>query len=386
MIFRPRVCGDRGIFGLAFRFERGLFDVNVLGRLLDTDQPFRPLEPRLPGHGRKTSILVVDDEPAVLALISHQLASEFEVTTSPNAENAKQLCGKRVFDVVMTDLHLPDASGMHLLDWINRNSPTSARILVTGTARLQDAADAINCCRVHRLILKPWRSEDLVNHLRDVEKAQQLERNHEQLLTDMRALNAELEQRVQERTQDLKVMNQILGKMALTDPLTGLPNRRAIDIVARKEMLRRSRVNAPIALGLVDADRFKQINTQHLLSGGDHVLAHLGKILQRSVRATDSVGRVGGEEFLVIAPETDLEGARILGERLRCAVEDSSIEFHGQPIRLTISIGFATADADRPCTYEQLRELAAANLSVAKSGGRNRCVSKAMAGESCSTN
>ena len=360
--------------------------MNALARLLDTEELPIGNTPRDAAAPRKCSLLVVDDEPAVLALLRHQLGSEFDVSTATTAERAKQAVSSRPFDIVMTDLLLSDASGMHLLDWINRNSPNTARVLVTGTARLQDAADAINCCRVHRLILKPWRGEDLQNHLRDVAKAHTLERNHEQLLIDMRALNAELEQRVQERTQDLKVMNQILGKMALTDALTGLPNRRAIDIVARKEILRRTRVNSPIALGLVDADRFKQINTQYLLSGGDHVLAHLGKILQRSVRATDAVGRVGGEEFLVIAPETDIEGARILGERLRTVVQETPVEFHGQAIHLTISIGFATADADCSCNYEQLREQAAANLAEAKATGRNRCIIKPLLAETCSSN
>jgi len=357
--------------------------VNALARLLDSDAVLKAGNPLPYAPTRDTcTLLVVDDEPAVLTLLMHQLGGEFEVLTANSVDKAKQIVSTRSVDIVMTDLQLPDASGMHLLEWVNRNSIRTARVLVTGTARLQDAADAINCCRVHRLILKPWRGIDLLNHLKDVAKSLLLERSHDQLLVDMRALNAELEQRVQERTQDLKVMNQILGKMALTDALTGLPNRRAIDIVARKEMLRRTRVNAPISLGLVDADRFKQINTLHLLSGGDHVLSQLAKTLQRTVRATDSVGRVGGEEFLVIAPETDLEGARILGERLRIAVQDSVLEFHGTLIPLTISIGFATAEADCPCNYEQLREKAAANLAEAKAEGRNLCVAKSVKTES----
>lgn len=356
--------------------------MNTLAHLLDSETPLAVRSSDSVANSRegRCSLLVVDDEPAVLALLKHQLGSEFDIFTAMRAEEAKQFVGSRPVDIVMTDLQLPDASGMHLLDWVRRNSPRSARVLVTGTARLQDAADAINCCRVHRLILKPWRGEDLLGHLKDVANGLRLERNHEQLIKDMRALNAQLEQRVQERTQDLKVMNQILGKMALTDALTSLPNRRAIDIVARKEMLRRSRVNAPISLGLVDADRFKQINTQYLLSGGDHVLANLAKILQRTVRATDSVGRVGGEEFLIIAPDTDREGAGILGERLRAAIEETHIEYHDQLIPLTISIGFATADSDCPSSYEQLRELAAASLAEAKASGRNRCVVGAVEG------
>ena len=98
--------------------------------------------------------------------------------------------------------------------------------------------------------------------------------------------------------------------MALTDSLTGLPNRRAIDLIARKELLRRARTPTPFALALIDADHFKQINTDYLYPGGDHVLAWLAGVLQNTVRTSDSLGRVGGEEFLVIAPNTDMNSQR----------------------------------------------------------------------------
>ena len=160
--------------------------------------------------------------------------------------------------------------------------------------------------------------------------------------------------------------------MALTDPLTSLPNRRAIDLIARKELVRRSRNGTPLALGLVDADRFKLINTKHFLTGGDHALVCLARTLQQALRTTDAIGRVGGEEFLVIAPETDRAGAEIIAERLRNAVESADIRFHGEPISLTISLGFAVVEGKSTTTYDALREVAAEALNRAKSEGRNR--------------
>ena len=132
-------------------------------------------------------------------------------------------------------------------------SPQTARVLLSGTAKLKDAAEAINCCQIDRLILKPWRGEDLLAHLKDVARGLLLERSHERLLEEMRTLNLQLEKRVAERTQELRASNQILEKMALTDPLTALPNRRAIDLIARKELLRRARNGSPLAVGLIDA-------------------------------------------------------------------------------------------------------------------------------------
>ncbi len=331
----------------------------------------------------KCSVLIVDDEPSILALLAGQLGSEFDVSTASTAEAARAKLSVQPFDIILTDLQLKDSTGTQLLDWVHRHTPRTARVLLTGTARIEDAADAINNSRVHRLVLKPWRSEDLLTTLRSVARALLLERSHEQLLDEYRRLNLELEHRVQERTRELEhalhqlqLKNQILEKMALTDALTGLPNRRAIELIARKELLRRTRTPAPIAFGLVDADRFKLINSKYLLSGGDHVLTWLGHSLQGSIRATDAIGRVGGEEFMVVAPATDLAGAEILSERMRSMVASGETMFHSTPIRVTVSVGFSVALAGVPVGYEQLRELAAAALAEAKATGRNRCTIK----------
>ena len=240
----------------------------------------------------RCTILIVDDEPGILALLAEQLASDFHVLTASSAAEARAAFAESDVDVMISDLKLPDSTGVQLLEWVRQVAPRTARVLLTGAARLEDAVGAINHSRVHRLILKPWRVEDLIAGLRDTARAVLLERNHEQLLEEYRKLNGELERRVQERTKahdqslnELKLKNQILEKMALTDALTGLPNRRAIDLIARKELLRRTRSPSPIAIGLIDADHFKDINSAYHLTGGDHVLIWLGQTLQSAVRA-----------------------------------------------------------------------------------------------------
>jgi diguanylate cyclase (GGDEF)-like protein len=327
----------------------------------------------------RSSVLVVDDEPSILALLTGQLGHDFDVRVAVSIEQARRALTDRPADIVLTDLHLPDGTGLQLLDWVYRLHPRTARVLLTGTGRIEDAADAVNCARVHRLVLKPWRAEDLLTTLQAVARGLELEREHEQLLDEYRRLNLELEKRVQDRTRELQMKNQILEKMALTDPLTGLPNRRAIELIARKELLRRTRVPSGIAFGLVDADRFKQINSRYLLCGGDHVLVWLGQVLSASMRATDALGRVGGEEFMVVAPGTDAAGADVLAERLRAAVAEGETAYHGKPIRMTVSVGFAVAAADVTAGYEQLREVAAAALAEAKATGRDRCVVRSLA-------
>jgi diguanylate cyclase (GGDEF)-like protein len=335
----------------------------------------------------KCSALAVDDDPGVLAVLAAQLATDFEVITAGTAEQARAVLARRSVDILLTDLQLPDESGIHLLDWVRRTAPRTARVLLTGTARLEDAVDAINHTQIHRLVLKPWRAEDLLQTLRATSRGLLLERSHEQLLDELRRLNLELEQRVAERTRELEHAlsqlqhkNTILEKMALTDALTGLPNRRAIDLIARKELLRRTRVPAPLAVGLVDADHFGQVNKTYLWSGGDHVLVWLAGMLQNSVRASDSVGRVGGEEFMVVAPGTDATGASVLAERVRQAVAEQGTVFNEQTIRMTVSVGFAVAEAGNPAGYDLLRKATEEALKEAKETGRNRCVIRTVGG------
>jgi diguanylate cyclase (GGDEF)-like protein len=329
----------------------------------------------------KCSVLAVDDEPAILALLVQQLGHDFEVLTAVNSEDARRIIGLRPVDIVLTDLTLPDSSGIQLLDWVYRTAPRTARVLISGTASIQDAADAINRGHVYRLILKPWRGEDLLTHLKEVARGLLLERSHERLLEELRTLNQDLERRVQERTQELRMMNQILEKMALTDQLTGLPNRRSIELIARQELLRRSRTQTAITFGLLDADRFKQINSQFLLPGGDQALIGMSRTFQQTIRGTDAVGRVGGEEFLIVAPDTDLGGAEVLAERVRAEVEGMDVRYNGDRIPVTISGGFAVANCATTVSYDKLRDLAAEALSEAKTQGRNRCIVKVYTAE-----
>ncbi|MCS7021151.1 MAG: diguanylate cyclase [Gemmataceae bacterium] len=326
----------------------------------------------------KSSVLVVDDDPHVLELLRVQLEGEFEVLLAETADQAREILASRSVDMVLTDLQLPGESGLSLLEWVRRTMPRTSRLLLTGTARLEDAIDAINQAQVHRLILKPWRREDLVQALQAVARNLVMERSHEQLLEQLRQLNQELERRVEERTQQLQAVleelrkkNHFLEKVAITDPLTGLPNRRGLEMIIRKELLRRQRQPQPFALLLVDIDHFKQINSEYLHPGGDHVLVWLTGIMQQSIRGSDSLARIGGEEFLIVAPNTDLFGAEVLAERLRTRVADAETFYNGRPIHVTVSIGAAVADAETVVSYNELHELAAAALRQAKENGRN---------------
>ena len=329
----------------------------------------------------KCSVLVVDDDPAVLHMLTALLRSDYELFACASAEEAQELYRKKQTEIVISDQELPGLQGVPFLDWIRDESPRSVRILMTGLHNLDHAVEAINSGLAQRFIFKPFRPDQILPILRSAARSFLLERSHEQLLDELRRLNQELELRAGERTHELEAANrqlaqrnQMLQRMALTDALTSLPNRRAMDRLAKNELLRRARTPSPLAMGIVDADHFKSINTRYLLPGGDHVLSWLGQCLVNAVRTIDTVGRVGGEEFMIVAPDTTTEGALILAERVRKTVETAQTIFNGETIKLTISVGMVVVESDVLVGYDQMRHAAASALSEAKLTGRNKSV------------
>src|SRR5581483_10385835 len=105
-----------------------------------------------------------------------------------------------------------------------------------------------------------------------------------------------------------------------------------------------------------------------------YVLVHLTRILSGLLRTVDSIGRIGGEEFLVVAPETTAEGATVLAERIRKTVRETPFVYNGVPIKVTISAGFAVAEPDSQADYKRMKLLASETVHEAKQGGRDRTV------------
>ncbi|MCD4501792.1 sensor domain-containing diguanylate cyclase [Chromobacterium vaccinii] len=195
-------------------------------------------------------------------------------------------------------------------------------------------------------------------------------------------VNANLEQMVADRTEALRESNHLLlrkaaelAQQARHDALTSLHNRMAANEQLQEEHLRYKRTGAPYAVLLLDVDHFKRVNDTFGHDAGDRVLRHIADTLLNSARATDFVARFGGEEFLLLLPETDAAGAAVLAEKIRAAVEQSQAPDVG---RITLSIGLATADAAdaQPEAAVKRADLA---LYRAKAGGRNRVEAEATA-------
>jgi diguanylate cyclase (GGDEF)-like protein len=185
-----------------------------------------------------------------------------------------------------------------------------------------------------------------------------------------------LEREVAERTAALEAANRQLAELAVTDSLTGLYNRRHFDERLAAAARRCSAGNGGIVLLLVDVDHFKRINDRHGHPAGDDVLRQMAKLLVESVRPSDMVARVGGEEFAILAPDTALEEGIALGERLLQTIRSASPLTVGRlRVPISVSIGVAATDtvgADPQHIATTLLSRSDAGMYAAKQGGRNR--------------
>ena len=173
-------------------------------------------------------------------------------------------------------------------------------------------------------------------------------------------------------TRELREANRALLDLATTDPLTGLLNRRAMDLRIAEEEARSVRERAPLAFIAVDVDFFKHVNDKYGHPMGDAVLRNLGRMLREATRLTDHSGRMGGEEFLLVCPNTDANGAAVLAEQLRVRFEETEHHEGEVRIRCTASFGVAASEGGAPVEADRLLKRADRALYRAKAEGRNR--------------
>lgn len=190
------------------------------------------------------------------------------------------------------------------------------------------------------------------------------------LYQDLLKANETLEGRVAERTRELEEANLILERLATTDPLTGVVNRRRFMDVASREVLRSKRTGAAVSVITLDIDHFKQVNDRFGHASGDAVLLEVVNRVGQGLRTLDVLGRIGGEEFAVLLPDAALEGACAVAERLREAVAQTPIFAGGTDITVTISLGVATLGGEE--TLDGLLSRTDEAMYAAKRAGRNR--------------
>lgn len=216
-----------------------------------------------------------------------------------------------------------------------------------------------------------WALATWVAHLQ-AQKAQAERAEHESL----KAQQAQIERLVRERTSELEHSRMVAMELALRDTLTGTRNRRSVLEEGLREFAQALRQGAALSVAIVDVDHFKRVNDEGGHAEGDRVLISIVEYLTDTLRAGDLLGRWGGEEFVILMPNTDLAGACITAERCRVAVE-AHVSTGAVPRPVTVSIGVASLQAD-DTNLSQLMSRADVALYAGKAMGRNRVVSDAL--------
>ena len=247
--------------------------------------------------------------------------------------------------VVVTDHRLPGGTGLDVLTLAQQKRPETVRAMLSAHVDIEDLADAINKSLVHRLILKPWDNEYL--------KLQMLEcvRTHE-------VFKEKFE----------------LQRLAITDPVTLLRNHRFFQDQLKIEVARAVRHRRELSLIMLDIDHFKDFNDVHGHPAGDRLLRAVGSRLTEAVRNLDTVSRYGGEEFAILLPDTPIERAKFVAERVRSMFATIPFSISGTDSTLvTVSIGLASCPAHAG-TATGLVAIADRALYLAKGQGRNQSV------------
>ncbi len=322
----------------------------------------------------KPTLLLLDDDPENLAALGRLLRDHFQVTpfSSPRAAIGAL---DRPFDVIVSDQRMPEMNGVDFLETAAKRQPLASRVLITAFMETEEILEAINRAEIYRYLLKPWNPQELVIVLKQAAERAQLMGENQRLLENLAKLNQELEAKVAERTDSLRLANERLSEIALIDPLTGVLNRRAFFSKFQTELERTRRYKRPASVAMIDVDHFKAYNDMEGHVSGDEALKKIAQFFQNNLRKTDVLARYGGEEFILLMPETALPGAQEICERLRGAIERTSFEGKEKDAFLTVSIGVTQIPAG-PATPEEIVKAADAALYEAKQDGRNRLAVK----------
>ncbi|HEY4000688.1 MAG TPA: diguanylate cyclase [Candidatus Xenobia bacterium] len=268
-------------------------------------------------------------------------------------------------DGIVMDLETPGA-----FDRLGalKDHPTRRALPILAVVRPEQASQAIEA-GANDCIEQPVTAPLLWARLRNMLGRQQLTRRARQLEQTV----ADLQEELGHRTRELQRMHRVLLETAFIDALTHLPNRRATLSALRQTWALSSRQKLPLSFLMVDIDKFKDFNDTWGHSFGDRVLAATADRIRQCIRLSDLVGRWGGEEFLVICPDTNLADAAVCAERIRAGVAALRLEHDGATANVTVSVGVAAVG--RPLGSDPLELVRAADTAMyaAKQAGRN-CV------------
>lgn len=338
----------------------------VRDRLRDSTEPASPHSmPALPPPAltgpAPCKLLIVEDDPILLEQVSKLLRATGEpVFQAADGEQGLEIWRQQMPPVIICDWVMPKMDGVELCRQIRSQTSGEPAHFIMLTAhsdksRLLDAYEG----GVDDFVAKPFDPEELLARVRAGIRAAKLRSELVRKAAGSQALNAQL-----------ATVNSRLERLSITDELTGLFNRRHAMSRLEEQWALAERYARPLSIAMIDIDHFKKINDTYGHYAGDAILRRVAVILREQTRVTDSVCRVGGEEFLIVFPAQSVQEARVCAERIRSVIEAHAFALGDVAIKATVSIGIAIRSAGMR-QYPDLIERADQLMYAAKHGGRN---------------
>lgn len=301
-------------------------------------------------------ILIIDDNPhhAELSAITLRKYGWSAETADPSTLPHSL----EEFDLVITDYSMPVRDGFAIIEWLKKDFHPKPFIMVTGHGSELIAAKAMKTG-----------AADYVVKDAGLEYLQKLPIAVEEAIKKfkMREANTLL-------IEQLKKANEKLHRLTIIDEVTGVHNYRFLQLQLEKEIQRARRYLKPLSLCVLDLDGFKQINDQYGHPFGNYVLRKTATLLRREIRNVDYVSRYGGDEFIIVFPDTPVESAKTLCNRIRARIETTRFSHETHQASLTVSMGLACFEPQVDASPASLIERGDANLYEAKRQGKNRVV------------
>lgn len=293
-------------------------------------------------------IVIVDDSPVYRKLVENTLGPEgYTVRIAKNGREAIDALAEHQPHLLITDWEMPDITGIELCRKIRREQDSYTYvILLTSNAKKSQIIEGL-AAGADDYLTKPFHRGELLARVA-------------------------VGRRIGELHRQIHAKNLLLEQLALTDPLTGLSNRRAVEDWAGRELSGAARHGFPLWMSIADLDNFKNVNDSYGHEAGDTVIKKFAELLKANTRASNMCGRIGGEEFVVAISHADRAGVQIAIERIRREFEAEMFTFDGNVFGVTASFGIAGLQGRDGMSLDELFRDADAALYRAKRKGRNR--------------